>query len=85
MGRLGRLLLAAVQYQHQGGAGVGGDLRVQRQLGGTGRGGAVGAVQDQDVGVLMIWKEGTMVWAVVWAAPETMPSASPMCTIMVPK
>ena len=35
--------------------------------------------------VLMIWKEGTIVCAVVWAAPETMPSASPMWTIMVPK
>ena len=35
--------------------------------------------------VLMIWKEGTMVWAVVCTAPETIPSASPMCTIMVPK
>ena len=35
--------------------------------------------------VLMIWKDGTIVWAVVWAAPETMPSASPVCTIIVPK
>ena len=35
--------------------------------------------------VLMIWKEGTIVWAVVWAAPETIPAASPMWTIMVPK
>ncbi len=35
--------------------------------------------------VLMIWKEGRMVWAVVCAAPETMPSAWPMCTIIVPK
>ena len=35
--------------------------------------------------VLMIWKDGLMVWAVVWAAPDTMPSASPLCTIMVPK
>ena len=35
--------------------------------------------------VLMIWNEGTIVWAVVWAAPETIPSASSMCTIIVPK
>ena len=33
--------------------------------------------------VLMIWKEGLMVCAVVCAAPETMPSASPLCTIIV--
>ena len=33
--------------------------------------------------VLMIWKEGLMVCAVVCAAPETMPSARPLCTIMV--
>ncbi|SLJ01917.1 Uncharacterised protein [Mycobacteroides abscessus subsp. abscessus] len=35
--------------------------------------------------VLMISKEGRMVWAVVCAAPETMPSAMPSYTIMVPK
>ena len=40
---------------------------------------------DTPGAVLMIWKEGTIVWAVVWAAPETMPSASPMWTIIVPK
>ena len=28
---------------------------------------------------------GRIVWAVVWAAPETMPSASPSSTIIVPK
>ena len=33
----------------------------------------------------MISNAGRMVCAVVWAAPETMPSASPRCTIMVPK
>lgn len=35
--------------------------------------------------VLMISNDGRMVCAVVWAAPETMPSASPRCTIIVPK
>ena len=35
--------------------------------------------------VLMIWKDGLMVCAVVLAAPETMPSARPLWTIMVPK
>ena len=35
--------------------------------------------------VLMISKEGRMVWAVECTAPETMPSASPICTIIVPK
>ena len=35
--------------------------------------------------VLMISKPGRMVCAVVCAAPETMPSASPRCTIIVPK
>ena len=35
--------------------------------------------------VLMISKLGLIVCAVVCAAPETMPSASPRCTIMVPK
>ena len=30
-------------------------------------------------------RAGRMVLAVVWAAPETMPSTSPSCTIMVPK
>ena len=35
--------------------------------------------------VLMISKAGRMVCAVVCAAPETMPSASPRCTIIVPK
>ncbi len=35
--------------------------------------------------VLMISKEGRIVCAVVCAAPETMPSASPRCTIIVPK
>ena len=34
--------------------------------------------------VLMIWKAGRMVWAVVLMAPETMPSAWPLKTIMVP-
>ncbi len=28
---------------------------------------------------------GRMVWAVVWAAPETIPSARPSSTIMVAK
>ena len=35
--------------------------------------------------VLMISNAGRIVCAVVCAAPETMPSASPRCTIMVPK
>jgi hypothetical protein len=35
--------------------------------------------------VLMISKPGLIVCAVVWAAPETIPSARPRCTIMVPK
>ena len=35
--------------------------------------------------VLMISKAGRIVAAVVWSAPETMPSASPAATIMVPK
>ena len=35
--------------------------------------------------VLMISKAGRMVCAVVWAAPETIPSARPVCTIIVPK
>ena len=35
--------------------------------------------------VLMISNDGRMVCAVVCAAPETMPSASPSCTIIVPK
>lgn len=35
--------------------------------------------------VLMISKPGRMVCAVVCAAPETMPSARPSCTIIVPK
>ena len=35
--------------------------------------------------VLMISNAGRMVWAVVCAAPETMPSASPRCTMSVPK
>ena len=30
-------------------------------------------------------RAGRIVWAVVCAAPETMPSASPSSTIMVPK
>jgi hypothetical protein len=33
----------------------------------------------------MISKEGRMVCAVEWTAPETIPSASPICTIIVPK
>src|SRR5699024_4333033 len=33
--------------------------------------------------VLMIWNDGLIVCAVVCAAPETMPSANPRCTIMV--
>ena len=35
--------------------------------------------------VLMISKLGRIVWAVVCAAPLTMPSARPRCTIIVPK
>ena len=35
--------------------------------------------------VLMISNDGLMVCAVVCAAPDTMPSARPRCTIMVPK
>ena len=35
--------------------------------------------------VRMISKEGLIVCAVVCAAPLTMPSASPRCTIIVPK
>jgi hypothetical protein len=35
--------------------------------------------------VLMISKAGRIVAAVVWVAPETMPSARPVCTIIVPK
>jgi len=35
--------------------------------------------------VRMISRAGRMVCAVVWAAPETMPSASPVCTIIVAK
>ena len=35
--------------------------------------------------VLMISNAGRMVWAVVCAAPETIPSARPRCTIIVPK
>ena len=35
--------------------------------------------------VRMIWKAGRIVLAVVWAAPDTMPSASPVWTIIVPK
>ena len=35
--------------------------------------------------VLMIWNAGEIVWAVVCAAPETIPSACPRCTIIVPK
>jgi hypothetical protein len=35
--------------------------------------------------VRMISKAGRMVAAVVWFAPETMPSASPSDTIIVPK
>ena len=35
--------------------------------------------------VRMISKAGRMVAAVVWVAPETMPSAWPVCTIIVPK
>ena len=35
--------------------------------------------------VLMISRAGRMVWAVVCTAPETMPSASPSSTIIVPK
>ena len=30
-------------------------------------------------------RAGRMVWAVVLTAPETIPSAIPRCTIMVPK
>ena len=33
----------------------------------------------------MISNAGVIVWAVVWATPDTMPSASPTCTIIVPK
>ena len=35
--------------------------------------------------VLMNSSAGLIVWAVVCAAPETMPSARPKCTIIVPK
>ena len=35
--------------------------------------------------VLMISNAGRIVCAVVWAAPETMPSARPEWTIIVPK
>src|SRR5690625_7999137 len=35
--------------------------------------------------VLMISNAGRIVCAVVWAAPETIPSASPRCTMSVPK
>jgi hypothetical protein len=35
--------------------------------------------------VLMISSAGRIVCAVVWAAPETMPSARPSSTIRVPK
>ena len=35
--------------------------------------------------VRMISNARVIVWAVVWAAPDTMPSASPTCTIIVPK
>ncbi len=35
--------------------------------------------------VLMTSNAGRIVWAVVCAAPETMPSARPRCTIIVPK
>ena len=35
--------------------------------------------------VRMISSAGRIVCAVVWAAPETMPSARPACTIMVAK
>ena len=33
----------------------------------------------------MIWNAGRIVSAVVCAAPETMPSTAPDCTIIVPK
>lgn len=35
--------------------------------------------------VLMISKDGRIVCAVVWIEPDTMPSARPMWTIIVPK
>ncbi len=35
--------------------------------------------------VLMISKAGRTVCAVVWAAPETIPSTMSLCTSMVPK
>ena len=35
--------------------------------------------------VFTISNDGLIVCAVVWAAPETMPSARPRCTIIVPK
>ena len=35
--------------------------------------------------VLMISKAGRTVWAVVCAAPETMPSTKSLCTSIVPK
>ena len=38
---------------------------------------------DAPGAVLMIWNEGLMVCAVVWAAPETIPSAIPLWTIIV--
>ena len=34
--------------------------------------------------VLMIWSAGRIVWAVVWTAPETRPSASSSAIIIVP-
>ena len=35
--------------------------------------------------VRMISSAGRIVWAVVWAAPDTIPSTRPACTIIVPK
>ena len=35
--------------------------------------------------VLTTSRAGRIVWAVVWIAPDTMPSASPSTTIIVPK
>ncbi len=40
---------------------------------------------EQPGEVRMISKPGRIVWAVVWTAPETIPSAWPLWTIMVPK
>jgi hypothetical protein len=40
---------------------------------------------DTPGAVRMNSNAGRMVWAVVWAAPDTIPSARPLYTIMVAK